>query len=410
MRWLRNAILSSGCITNVTLIAAMYFILAHILISLCKATVVPSPNGTYAVGFTTTTLIDTTRIDPYDPDRGARNVTVSLFYPLHRDQCNQICATPYMPPRTAAYYSSVVSTFGVSKNDTFESFKIQYCCEPSLKALESVTERSLVLFSAGLGGSRRIYTILAQELASAGYAVATLDSTYGSVLVEYPDGTYVSGKDISYWCLEDPPGFCKPTANVPPLLETNVQDAQFVLDTLGNHPSDSFPIPGAERGFNVSRVVYAGHSFGGATAIRASMLDDRIAGAVNLDGAQFGNITDSHAAVLLFGRSDPSPHNKTDDVTWQDTWDHLKGWRREIGVRGTQHSTFGDMALLAKLDGWPITEKLQTLIGTLDGQRSFDLVLVYLMAFIEFALEGKNSDLFSGSSYLFPEVVVDPGV
>lgn len=385
----------------------MYLKLALIVVSLCMAILVPPPNGSYVIGLTTTTLADATRIDPYDPDHGARNITISLFYPLHRNMCIQTCVIPYMPPATAAYYSAVVSTFGVSRNKTFESFEIQVCCETSTQALEAITNHPLVLFSAGLGGSRLIYSILAQELASAGYAVATLDSTHDSILVEYPDGTFVPGKDISYWCLEDPPGFCKPTANVPPLLETNVQDAQFVLDTLGNHSSEAFPIPGIKSRFNVSRVVYAGHSFGGATAIRASMLDDRIVGAVNLDGAQFGNITDSRTPALLVGRSDPSPHNRTDDTTWQVTWEHLRGWRREIGVRGTQHTTFGDMALLAKLDGWPITDKLQTLIGTLDGQRSFDVVLVYLKAFFEFALQGKTSELFSEPSSLYPEIVLD---
>lgn len=373
----------------------------------CRAIVIPPPNGTYAVASTTTTLFDSERIDPYDPQNGPRNITISLFYPVVKNQCIQTCVVPYMPPMTAVYYSSLVSAFGVTKNDTFQSFHMETCCRISPMAIEGASTFPLVLLSAGLGGSRLIYSVLAQNLASAGYAVVTIDSTHDSVLVEYPDGTSVPGLDISYWCIEDPPGFCKPSANVPPLLETNVRDAQFVLDTLGNHTSGNFPIPGATRGFNVTRIVYTGHSFGGATAIRAGMLDRRIVGAVNIDGAQFGNISDSNSKSLLIGRSDPFPHNMTDDATWRETWDRLKGWRREIGMQGMQHMAFGDMALLAKLGGWPVTEKLQGLIGTLDGQRSFDVVLVYLKAFLEFAFEGKGGELFDGPSDLYHEMVVD---
>ena len=373
----------------------------------CTAVVIPPPNGTHAVAFNTTTLIDLNRTDPYDPQGGSRNITISLFYPVAKKECIQSCVIPYMSPLTAAYYSSLASAFGVTKNETFQSFHVQTCCKVSPRAIESAPSYPLVLFSAGLGGSRSIYSVLARELASAGYAVATIDSTHDSVVIEYPDGTFVPGLDISYWCIEDPPGFCKPSVNVPPLLETNVRDAQFVLNKLGNHSSENFPIKDATRGFNVTRVVYMGHSFGGATAIRAGMLDGRIVGAVNIDGAQFGNISDSYTASLLIGRSDPAPHNKTDDATWRETWDRLKGWRREIGLKGTQHMAFGDMALLAKLDGWPITEKLQTLVGTLDGQRSFDVMMVYLKGFIKFALEGKGSEIFDGPSKLYPEMIVD---
>ncbi|OAF98617.1 PAF acetylhydrolase family protein [Paraphaeosphaeria sporulosa] len=387
-----------------------YAILALGVLWPCEALIIPQPNGTYTVALLTSTLVDSGRTDPYDPEHRERNITISLFYPIDRNECEQTCTVPYMPPVTSAYYDSLVASFGVTGDKIFESFRMQVCCIPSPKAAYHATDFPLVLFSAGLGGSRLIYNAMAQDLASTGYAVVTLDSTYDSVVVEYPDGTYVNGLNISFWCIEDPPGFCKPSANVPSLLETNVKDAQFVLETLGKYTPGKFPIAGAARGFNVERVAYGGHSFGGATAIRASMEDVRVAGSFNLDGAQFGNITDSYAAVLLFGRGDPSPHSRNDDATWQETWDHLKGWRREFGLRGAEHTGFGDMSLLAKLGGWPATGKLQQLIGTSDGQRSFEVVLTYVRAFLGYVFEKKDSELLNGPSEAYPEVVVDGGV
>lgn len=384
--------------------------LVLVTLSPCTALLIQQPNGAYTVALSTATLVDSGRIDPYDPAHGKRNVTLSLFYPVHKEECYQTCTIPYMPPATAAYYNSLISAFNISGNNTFESFKLQVCCKPSPRATRNATTFPLILFSAGLGGSRLIYNVLAQTLASKGYAVATLDSTYGSVLVEYPDGTYVSGLNISYWCTEDPPGFCKPTANIPPLLETGVRDAQFVLETLGaNSSSGTFPIPGAVRGFDVDRVVYGGHSFGGATALRASMEDARVVGAFNLDGSQFGNITDVVAPAMLFGRSDPFPHNRTDDATWQETWTHLKGWRREVGLEGAQHTTFGDMGLLAEVAGWSGAEGLERLIGKVGGRRSFEVVMEYTVAFVEYALRKGDGGLFDGPSEAYPEIIVNQG-
>lgn len=385
---------------------ARFFVLVAYFLWRCKALLIPEPHGQYTIALSTAKLIDESRIDPYDPNNGKRAVMISLFYPIDRKECNQTCLVPYTPPITAAYFDAEIATFGISSNGTFESFQLQVCCKPSLKAAEDVTKFPLVLFSAGLGGSRLKYNVVAQNLASAGYAVATLDSTYDSLVVEFPDGTYVPGLNISYWCSEVVPGFCTPTSNIPPLLEVNVQDAQFVLGQLGEHSVIRTLVPGATRGFDTEHVAYCGHSFGGATAIRASMKDKRITGAVNLDGGQFGNITDIHQPVLLFGRSDPVPHNRTDDTTWQETWDHLKGWRRQIGLKDAQHRTFDDIPMLAKLAGWPVTDRLQDLIGLLDGERSFHIITTYVKAFLDFTANGKESSLFDGPSKAYPEVVV----
>jgi len=372
----------------------------------CRALLIPEPDGQYRVALSTTKLVDESRIDPYDPNHGKRSVMISLFYPVDRNECNQICPVPYVPRVTAAYFDTEIAAFGVSSNGTFESFQLQVCCESSFQAAEQATTFPLVLFSAGLGGSRLKYSAVAQNLASAGYAVVTLDSTYDSLVVEFPDGTYVTGLDISYWCSEIVPGFCTPTSNIPPLLDINVQDAQFVLDQLGQHSVVGTLIPRATRGFDIDHVAYCGHSFGGATAIRASMKDKRIVGAINLDGGQFGNITDIRQPALLFGRSDPVPHNRTDDATWQETWNHLKGWRREIGLKDAQHRTFDDVPMLAKLAGWPVTDRLQELVGLLDGQRSYDIIATYMKAFLDFSVNGEESPLFDGPNKAYPEVVV----
>jgi dienelactone hydrolase len=372
----------------------------------CLADKIPRLDGEYGIALQSANLIDDSRIDPYDANNGKRKVMMSLFYPVARKECIQTCSLPYAPPLTANEFDTEVAAFGAPSDGAFEALQLEICCEPSPKAVEDATSFPLVLFSAGLLGSRLEYSLIAQRIASAGYAVATLDSMYASVIVEIPDGTSVAGLNISYWCNEHVTDVCSPTPNIPPLLETNVQDAQFVLDQLREASVVGKLMPGATTGFDTEHVAYCGHSFGGATAIRAAMKDKRIAGAVNLDGGQFGNITDIDTPVLLFGRSDPAPHNKTDDTTWQEVWNHAKGWRRQIGLENAQHRTFNDVPLIGKLAGWPVTEKLQELIGSLDGQRSFCIITAYIIAFLDMSLKEQQTLLFDGPSEAFPEVIV----
>ncbi|EOA82629.1 uncharacterized protein SETTUDRAFT_165100 [Exserohilum turcica Et28A] len=274
---------------------------------------------------------------------------------------------------------------------------MQVCCKPSRRVVKDVGKFPLVLFSPGLGGSRLLYNVLAESLASAGYAVATMDHTFEALVVEYPDGSFTPGLNASYW---DPsiPG------RLESLLGVRVEDGRFVLSQLGRKDVVRKLAPGSACGFNTSRVAFYGHSFGGATAISALMNDTRFTGAINMDGTQYGNQTDVKKPALLFGRAKPSPHNRTNDASWEGVWRHLKGWRRELGLEDSEHLTFGDVPLLLKLIRLPIPVK--PIIGSLDGERSFEIITTYIEAFMDYVLKGKKSELFDGPSEKFPEIVV----
>jgi hypothetical protein len=224
-----------------------------------------------------------------------------------------------------------------------------------------------------------------------------MDHTFESLVVEYPDGSVIPGLNASYW---DPsiPG------RLESLLDARVEDGRFVLSQLGRKDVVQKLAPGSERGFNTNRVAFYGHSFGGATAISALMKDTRFAGAINLDGTQHGTQTDVKKPALLFGRAEPSPHNRTNDASWEGVWKHLKGWRRELGLKDIEHSTFGDYPLLLKLIKLPTP--VEPIIGSLDGERSFEIVTTYVEAFMDYVLKGRKSELFDGPSEKFPEIVV----
>ncbi|ORY19304.1 PAF acetylhydrolase family protein [Clohesyomyces aquaticus] len=366
--------------------------------------IIPEPKGQYAVGRSTIKLTDSSRKDPYDPNHGPRNVMTSLFYPISRNNCPKICPGQYMPPATAALNDQMYGNLGIP-NGSFGSFQLQLCCSTPSSAAKEATDAPLILFSPGLGGTRLLYNAFAQSLASAGYAVATMDHVYETAIVEYPDGSIVLGLPGDYWDNTIP-------GRLESLLDVRVLDARFILTQLGRKDVVQKLIPGSRCGFDITsgKVAMYGHSFGGATSLATLMRDHRFAGAMNLDGMQYGNNTDTKKPAVFFGRADPSPHNRTTDASWVDTWTHLKGWKRELGLKTVEHRTFGDAPLLLYLltgGSGQIPAGLAEVIGTMPLERSFGLITRIVEEFMGFVIWGRKSALLDGKDPGVPELVVE---
>lgn len=386
----------------------LHFFLSLLLITSSYAQLlIPAPTGKYTTGQSTLKLVDTSRIDPYNASSGSRSLMISLFYPITKSSCKKICETPYMPPVTASYIDASVADLGIP-NGTFESIRLQVCCSTPTTAAKDVTNFPLVLFSPGLAGSRLQYSALAQELASAGYAVVTMDHTFESLIVEFPDGTIVPGLNDTYFDSSIP-------GRLESVFDVRVADARFILRQLGRKSVVEKLVHGSKCGFDVDeqkggKVGFYGHSFGGALAI-ATLLSPAspLSAAINLDGQQFGNLSDSKKPGLLFGRAEPSPHNRTTDATWADAWTHLKGWRREIALKDIEHLTFGDTGPLLKLAaeaGLDLGDAAKEVIGSLDGARSFEIITGVVQTFFDLTLKGKKTSLFVKGSKEYPELVV----
>lgn len=368
---------------------------------------IPAPTGEYTTGHSILKLVDTARIDPYNATSGSRSLMISLFYPITKSSCKKICQTPYMPPATASYNDASVAALGIP-NGTFESIRLQICCTTPTTAAKNLAKFPLVLFSTGLQGSRLQYSALAQELASAGYAVVTMDHTFEAQIVEFPDGTVIRGLNDTYFDPEVP-------GRLESVFRVRLADARFILRQLGRKDVVEKLVPGAKSGFGIDakkgdKVGFYGHSFGGALAV-AMLLSPAspIAAAINLDGQQFGNLSDTRKPALLFGRAEPSPHNRTLDATWAAAWKHMKGWRREIAAKDIEHNAFTDTGLLVKVAaeaGLELGDAVKDVIGTLDGARSFEIITSVVRAFFDLALKGKKATLFEKGDKAYPELVV----
>ncbi len=355
----------------------------------------PNPSGPYKVGLNTIKLVDETRLDPFAPDCRPRAVMLSLFYPVNlRSEYNLTCLSEYMPAVTATFEDQKYSPFGLLIG-SFEKLSLQVSCKNS--SVYHHNDYPVVLFSPALETSRLLYNAIAQSVASSGYIVASIDHPYDADIVEFPDGSFVLGANISS------------DAQVALAVDTRAQDASFVLNELRKESVAKHLLRGARRGFNVSKVAMFGHSLGGAAAAAAMLNDSRIVGGLDLDGSVYGPVVDQglDRPFLLWGHQ---AKNRSMDETWATLWRHLRGWKLELELDGSTHYTFSDFPLVAKVldlvNGLPPEDK--ALLGTLDGLRVIEIVGAYVTAFLDFVLRGVNTTLLQKPDPKYPEVTFVP--
>lgn len=139
------------------------------------------------------------------------------------------------------------------------------------------------------------------------------------------------------------------------------------------------------------------------------LVDSRIAGGVNMDGTFYGPVVELglDRPFLLFSTPGNGPISSFPN--WAETWSHLRGWKLEPTLAGSQHNTFTDIPLLTRLLGFAAfnaTSALGSVLGTLDGVRGIDVITTYVVAFFDFVLKGAGSEILQMASPLYPEVTL----
>ena len=259
----------------------------------------PEPTGSFQVGRRTFEWTDVQRRDPYAA--GPRKLSVWLWYPVAKGTVGR--KAEYAPGLWNGLRLKAPLSLFQGPFNTFED-----------RALDRVAVAPgrfpVVVLMPGMGLSAPMYASLAEDLASHGYLVAGVTPTYSANL------TVLDGQSIG----------SRRDANPPNLGESNEQ-AQKVGDHLvGVWAADARFAAGMvpkQLPNSVEPAIgpsYIGHSFGGAASLEACRLDQRCAAAVDLDGAQFGDVVTKgvHAPIMLLGADDScitsvcGPDAKTD--------------------------------------------------------------------------------------------------
>lgn len=375
-----------------------------------------NPRGPFAVGTTALELIDTYRPDASSPTLSPRDLMISLFYPTpnnefparYGEEVQPCVPVPEFPPQTAAI---VGSSLGIpNANVTVAALRTESC--PDVPFLENANSTDgkfpLLMFSPGLGIPRLAYSAIAEDLASRGYIVVTIDHPYQAIVVEYPDGRLVFSPPANATGeVEQEEDEEEVDEYLARALEVRIKDIAFVHDQLrnGNRTGLNASTVFAEmrNHADFSRVGVFGHSFG-ATASASVMLNDSCirCGAL-LDGQVSGPVVEAglDQPVLLMAAEG---NIESGILGWNAFLPNLRGFYRQISINGSVHGAFSDGPLIFDALGLSNATEFQDFVGNIDGSRMFEIQNAYLDDFFEGCLKGGNYSLLTGPSSSFPEV------
>ncbi|MGA4842736.1 alpha/beta hydrolase family protein [Streptomyces sp. G45] len=342
----------------------------------------PRPTGAFAVGRDTLHLVDTGRRDLWDPSK-PRELMTSLYYPARGHGGH---ATRYTSEKAAramlAHYQLDVPAAAYSATRT----------HARTGAPTAPGRFPLVVLSPGFTAPRSTLTHLAEDLASRGYVVATVDHAHEAAGAEFDKGRV-------------PPCVgCDPDSGVPGarITANRAKDLSFVLDHLvGNRPAE----PGEDREatwrharmIDRGRVGAGGHSIGGAASAALMNTDRRVRAGANMDGG-FQILPDGlRRPFLMLGTETTTkpdgPYN------WRDAWARLDGWKRWLTVAGSGHFTFTDAPVVLEQLGADEDPD-----ATISGRRAEQITRAYVGAFYDRHLRGVDRPILDGPTPAHPEV------
>ncbi|MEO3924242.1 lipase [Micromonosporaceae bacterium B7E4] len=399
----RRSLLRTALLTTVTILTTA----APAWASTAGAPVtLPAPSGRHQIGTVSLHLVDRSRPDPWVPSVPYRELMVSVWYPS--SGTGQPVA-PYLRPGAAERFDTVRAPQHGIPSGRLDWAATRTHAREGAPADPRGGRRPVVLYSPGSGDPRGWGTVLVEELASRGYVVVTVDHTYESPAVEFPDGS-VRGNEPVLTAFAQAEREGTVPALLEKLLRVRVDDTRFVLDGLAALPG------GLSRVVDVRRVGMFGQSAGGITAAQGMYEDRRIRVGIDLDGTLEYNrepngtnlmpvaVHGLDRPFLLMGRHG-SDH--TSEPSWRAFWSHRDGWLRDLTLAGSRHQTYTDLAAILPQAGVG-PEVVERRIGTIDPGRAVAAQRAYVVSFFDRWLRGHDDHLLDGPSPCYPEVVFVP--
>jgi predicted dienelactone hydrolase len=249
----------------------------------------------------------------------------------------------------------------------------------------------VMLGGGGSGTSGLSFSTLAEDLASHGYIVASVDAAAGK------NPELCVGRADEEACATE-------------VMTPLVGRIGRALDSLRNLSTDDARF---KEKLDLTRVGIVGHSFGGAQAAQFCSQDPRCAAGIDIDGRLFGSVVQVGLSVpFMFLLSD---HGTLKDPVDRRITEQIRAvygrqppdTRMRAVIRGAHHFTFSDDGALLKS---AVFRGLLRLLGRLhiDGRRQVEVTAYALHTFFDAHLKGKTGWRRAFTSPAFPELVELP--
>lgn len=373
----------------------------------------PSPEGPYAVGTTTYSLTDSSRMETFTGDSAAkRELFVEVWYPA--DETVQL---PTPKPLWSELYRGMPDRV---------SMFMSYMRGIPTHSYPDVPPRSidgsfpLIIFNHGLQMFTAQNMILMEHLASNGYVVVSIGHPYESLRVNLPQaGTVLPPfitsrekfKEAMNW-IEKSSVPVNEAKRAMKLAETRAQRAEIMLAAIENSAAndtvdvwvkdsqfvlnDLASANGARYRFqhciDFDRVGAIGMSIGGAVAVELCKADDRFCAGINIDGLAYGARRKDKIHVPFMMLYSDEGLGVNDFLMLQSEADYY-----EYHVLNTRHSDFTDLSLV-----WPIMRTTGQL-GEVSARRMNFILNQTTQAFMDRYLKQLNARVPTG--HQIPEMV-----
>jgi predicted dienelactone hydrolase len=387
----------------------------------------PAPTGRYPVGTVDLHLIDHSRANPWTGTPSYRELMVSLWYPA--TDVGRFPRAPHMLPGAAVHFGSAAGAGSALYDVPVESVDFAATRTSGHKGAPVARHKRpfpVVLYSPGAGDPRTWETAVVQDLASRGYLVVTIDHTYDSSEVEFPDGRVVGGLLEQLFREAQQPNDFQTLATK--VFDVRIADTRFVLDQLAalnrgaNPDTEGRPLPAGVAGaLDLRRTGMLGVSAGGLTALQTMDADPRIQAAVDIGGSiesplipdpiQLWPVAQHGLDQPFMFMGDPgTDHHQT--PSWKMLWDNSRGWRVDLHLNGAKgEDSYKDTVPLipqiARQLGLP-DSFVTRVVGSIDLTRAVHAEETFVAAFFDRWLRGRDGHVLDGPSPRFPDVTFIP--
>ncbi|MEO1147752.1 MAG: hypothetical protein AAFY26_19390 [Cyanobacteria bacterium J06638_22] len=384
-----------------------------------------TPTGPYATGTTSLYFADPKREEPFTEDpNDIREITARVWYPSEAVPGGE--TAPYM---TEALSNAFAIGLGIPADEfTHLTQSIQTNSVTNAPVATAESDYPVLFFSHGGTDMPEFNTVRAEELASQGYVVVSINHSYDSAVNILPDGRTLFHSGLSSETVSEDEFF----AQVAAIVDTRAADIQFVLGELETFNTGDDPTGLFEGKLDLDRVGVLGASTGGATAAELLTIDPRFDAGINLDGTLRGETPEASVSQpylqfnnVAFG-TEISSDSLSRRLDGQDEtfFNNLQNEGYEVTIAGTTHLHYtSDVPFLLPLmqeagiepgglaGSFAYFFDPQTAIDTyehenfelIDPNRITEITNDYITAFFDQALKGDESPLFSDNASPLPE-------